>query len=138
VAKHILYDAEVVVNSVDLSDHVESVEFPAGLNSHPAAAMSDIQDYDLPGTQTVGPVVVNFYQDYAASKVYATLQPLWANRTTFTMTVKATTAGDSATNPKFSASFFLASAPFIGAARGDRHMVQATFNVAGALTFDVS
>ena len=41
MAKHILYDAEVVVNSVDLSDHVESVEFPAGLNSHPAAAMSE-------------------------------------------------------------------------------------------------
>ena len=138
MAKHILYDASVVVNSVDLSDHVESVEFTTGLNAQPAAAMTEVQDYDMPGTIVVSPITVTFFADFAASKTYATLQTLITNRSTVTLNVKPTSAADSATNPNFTISVFVASFGFVTGKRGDRHMVQGVFNPAGALTIDVT
>ena len=86
MAKHVLYNASVVLNSVDLSDHVDSVELKATLNDQPAAAMGDVEDYSMPGTRVIDDITLNMYQDFAASKTYATLMTLWTNRTTFTAT----------------------------------------------------
>lgn len=138
MAKHVLDDVEVIVNSVDLSDHVQSVEYTTSLNAQPAAGMSETQDYDMPGTQVVDPITVNFFADFAASETYATLQTLHTNRSTVTMTVKPTSAADAATNPKFSISVFIKTLPFVSGARGDAHMHSVVFQPAGALTIDTT
>lgn len=138
MAKHCLTDAYVSVNAVDLSDHVESVSFVTGINPQAAAAMSETTDYDMPGTITISPITVTFYADFAASKTYATIQTLVTNRSTVTLMVKPTSAADSATNPNFTISVFVASFGFVTGTRGDRHMVQAVFQPASALTIDVT
>jgi hypothetical protein len=134
MAKHVLYNASVVVNGVDLSDHVESVEWVDEINGQAAAAMGEVQDYEMPGTLVVSPIQVTFYQDFAASKVYATLHPLWAARTTFNIVIKNDAGATAATNPAHTCPVFIGREPVISGQRGQRHMAPVTFKPAGLMT----
>jgi len=131
MAKHVLYNASVVVNSVDLSDHDNQVEFTVGLNTQPAAAMGELQDYSMAGTQKISSVKAKFFQDYASSKVYATLMPLFTNRTTFNVVLKADAGATSATNPAWTIPCIIGDLPVVSGSRGDAHMIDVTFEPAG-------
>ena len=131
MAKHIFYDASVVVNGVDLSDHVEAVSLVATTNKQAAAAMGDINDYSMPGTLALSDIAATFYQDYASGKVYQTLQTAWAARTTFNLVLKPTSGAAASTNPQWTIPVFVASQPVMTGTRGQRHMVAATLAVAG-------
>jgi len=138
MAKHILYNASLVVNGVDLSDHVETISYEEGINGQPAAAMTEVQDYEMPGTIKISDITVTFFQDFASSKVYATIHPLVAARSTFNITVKADTGANAATNPAFTIPVFVRSSQVFNGTRGDRHMTQAVFAPAGAQTVATS
>lgn len=133
--KHVLWDVSLVVNSVDLSDHVEQVTFgEMGTNKQDAAAMSEIQDYSMAGTIMITDPVVTFYHDFNTSKVYITLYTAWLARTTFNLVGKASSGARVATNPEWTIPVFVAKAPMMSGKRGDRHMAAVTFAVAGALS----
>jgi hypothetical protein len=134
--KHVLWDVTLSVNGVDLSDHVEQLTFgEMNTNKQAAAAMGEIQDYDMPGTIMITDPVATFYQDFAASKVYATLEAAWIARTQFDIVAKASSGAKSATNPEWTIpDSFVVKKPFISGKRGDRHMAPATFGVGGAVT----
>lgn len=138
MAKHVFYNASVTVNGVDLSAHVESLELPIALASLAAAGMGELQSYNMAGVQDVGDVKVTFYQDYAASKTYATLFTLWQNRTSVNLVVKADAGATAATNPQFTLSVFVKDMPIMSGSRGDRHMAPVTFSPAGALAVATS
>lgn len=138
MAKHVLYNASVVLNSVDLSDRVESVEFVLGINGQPAAAQSEVQDYEMPGTQIVSDITLNMYQDFASSKTYQTLIGLWQNRTSFTAVLKLDSGAVATTNPSFTVTVFIKSFPVISASRGDRHMSQVVLGIGGVLAIATS
>jgi hypothetical protein len=138
VAKHILYNASIVLNSVDLSDHDSKVEFTVELGGGPAAAMSEIEDYEMPTTRKVSPISCEFYQDYAASKVYQTLMTLWTNRTTFNAVLKADAGATATTNPQFTVPVFIKSMPVISGSRGDVHMTTVTLQPAGVMLIATS
>lgn len=134
MAKHVLVDASLTVNAVDLSDHVKTISYSDGINGVDAAAMSELQDYEMPGTIKVGDISVTFFQDYATSKVYATIHPLVAARTTFNIIVKPASGAAAATNPQFTIAVFVRSFSFVNGTRGDGHMSQVTFAPAGLAT----
>jgi hypothetical protein len=134
VAKHILYNASVNLNGVDLSDHDNKIEFTVEINGQAAAAMSEIEDYEMPGTRKVSPISAEFYQDYAASKVYQTLMTLWTNRTTFNAILKADAGANATTNPAFTVPVFIKSMPVISGSRGDAHKTTVTLQPAGLMT----
>lgn len=138
MAKHVFYNASVVANSVDLSDHVESVTVEMGINDQFAAAMGEVQDYSMPGTTTVADLQITFYQDFAASKVYATLEPLWAARTVFNIVVKNDSGANATTNPAWTIPVFISKQPFVTGKRGDRHMAPVVCKVAGAISIATS
>lgn len=138
MAKHIIYNASLTVNAVDLSAHVKSITYTEGLNGVDAAAMADVQDYEMPGTIKIGDISVLFFQDYAASKVYATIHPLVTNRTTFNIIVKADSGATAATNPAFTIAVFVRSHPWVNGSRGDAHMTQVVFAPAGAQSIAVA
>lgn len=138
MAKHIIYDAVVTVNGVTLTDRARKISWRGGTNGQPAAAMSEVQDYEMPGTLFVSPLVFEFYMDYAASNTYITNKDLWAARSTFSVTAKGTSAADSATNPNFTCTVFVKEMPFLDAARGDVHLCVVTYQPAAAMTFDVT
>lgn len=138
MAKHIIYDAVITVNGVTLTDHARKVSWSGGTNSQPAAAMGELQDYDMPSTILVKPILVEFYQDYAGSNVYITHKALWAAASSFVLTAKVSSAADSATNPNFTCSVFIADWDLLTGARGDVHVNSVTYKAAAAMTFDLS
>lgn len=129
--KHILYDVSLVVNAVDLSDHVESLEFSVGINKQAGSAMADLQDYSIPGTLTISDPKITFYQDYATSKVYQTFVGLWSARTIFNVVGKASSGARAPTNPEWTIPVFVGEMPVITGTRGDRHMAAVTLAVGG-------
>lgn len=100
--------------------------------------MSEIQDYGIPGTIFVSPVTIEYFQDMAASNVYVTHKAIWDARSSVVLTVKVTSAADSATNPNFTMTVFLGSFDYIKGSRGDLHVTSASYEPAGALTYDVA
>lgn len=138
MAKHVLYNAVVTVNGVTLTDHARKITFSTGTNKQPGAAMGDTQDYSLPGTLFVSPIVIEFYQDYAGSNVYITHRTIWDARSSIVLTAKADSASDSATNPNFTITVFIASMDYINGSRGDVHVNTVTYEPAGAISYDVT
>lgn len=134
MAKHIFYNAYMTVNSVDLSDHIESVSLDVETNEQFASAMSELEDYNMPGTKKVNNVQVTFYQDYATSKVYQTLYAAWTARTTFNLVARPDSGSAAATNPQWTIPVFVKKMPVMSGKRGDRHMAPVDFSVAGAVT----
>ena len=75
MAKHVLTNAEVLVNAVDLSDHVSSVTIETTRPEVDVTAMGATYQEFIPGLADAT-VTINFFQDFAAAKTHATLQPL--------------------------------------------------------------
>ena len=133
MATFVLYDAFVSIAGVDLSDHVRSVTVDAGQNMADDTAMGDAFVSNTAGLATWS-VSVEFLQDYASSKVDATLEPLLGIGTTAALVVKPTSSSVSATNPSYSGTGILESYNPIGGSVGDQAMASATFQSASALT----
>jgi hypothetical protein len=138
MAKHVFYNGSVLLNAVDLSDHVDSVSFVVTLNDAPSAGLQEIEDYSMPGTRSVSDITLNMFQDFAASKTYATLSALWTARTIFNAVLKDDAGGNAPTNPQFTIPVFIKSFPIISAKRGDGHMSQLVLKPAGTMTIATS
>ncbi len=133
MAKFVLKDAEIVINTVDLSAWVN-------------AATLDINP-DLPEANTMGTffkvrqvglsdatLSVTFTQNFDSGAVDATLWPL-VGAVPFTVTAMADkTAGIGVTNPRYSMSAVLGTYQPIQGTIGDTALVNATFPSSGALT----
>ena len=133
MATFVLHDASVSIAGVDLSDHVRSVSIDAGQNMVDDTAMGDAFVSNAAGLATWS-VSVELLQDYALSKVDATLQPLLGIGTTAALVVKPTSGSVSSTNPSYSGTGILESYNPIGGSVGDQSMASATFQSASALT----
>jgi len=133
MATFVLYDAFVSIAGVDLSDHVRSVTVDAGQNMADDTAMGDAFVSNTAGLATWS-VSVEFLQDYASSKVDATLEPLLGIGNTAALVVKPTSGSVSSTNPSYSGTGILESYNPIGGSVGDQAMASATFQSASALT----
>ena len=125
-------DASVVVNSVDLSDHVRSVAIKYEADTIESTAMSATTKTRISGLLDWS-IDVEFAQDYAAAKVDATLFSL-IGAAAFTITVKPTSGAVSATNPSFSGSALLANYEPVSGKVGDLGTAKASFKAAGVLT----
>lgn len=132
MAKHVITNFYISVNAVDLSDHLKALSYTEGLNGVDAAAMSETQDYEMPGTIKISDITALFFNDYASAKVYATIHPLVVNRTTFNVIIRPDSGAAAATNPQFTIACFVRSHPWLGGTRGDAHMAQVVFAPAGA------
>lgn len=116
----------VTINAVDLSDHVRSVNIASehdlvdttGMGASNKSYVASIGD---------GSIEVEFLNDYAASSVDATLWPLHANKTVFSMTVKPVSAATSTTNPAYSMTAILPSYNPISGGIGDALTTTVTF-----------
>ena len=137
MATFVLYDAYLSVAGVDLSDHVRSVTVDAGQNMADDTAMGDAFVSNTAGLATWS-VSVEFLQDYASSKVDATLEPLLGIGNTAALVVKPTSGSVSSTNPSYSGTGILESYNPIGGSVGDQAMASATFQSASALTRNTS
>lgn len=100
MATFVLRDASVVVNSVDYSNHVQSVEVTTSMETQDATAMGN-QARAYNGGLFADAIKVTFHQDFAASQVDVNLYTLYRARTSHDVVVKPTSSAVSATNPKY-------------------------------------
>lgn len=100
MAKFVLKDAMVVINAVDLSDHVSAVSVETTRPEVEVTSMGDDFQSFIAGIGTAD-ITVTFFNDFAAGEVYATLWPLSTTDTPFVVAIRPTTAAISATNPEF-------------------------------------
>lgn len=102
MAKFVMKDSVLTVNSVNLSDHCSSVTLEitsdeVDVTGFTAANFREFTDGFKDGT-----IAATMFQDFAAASVDATLWPLFNAGSVFPVTVKATSAATSATNPLYS------------------------------------
>lgn len=95
-----LTDAYILINGVVLSDHARSVTIEDTRDQVDFTAFGATNKTYGKGLGD-GKFTVEFYQDFAAAKTHATLQPLISSTTPFTIEVRATSAARSTTNPAF-------------------------------------
>jgi len=127
-------DAEVTVNSVDLSSFVRSVSLDVNNEILETTAMGDTTRVKIAGMKDWS-ASVEFYNSFYTAEVDATLWPLNDAGTVFTLTVMPNkTDGISVTNPKYTGSVILPTYQPIAGAHNDVLMSTVSFESSGALT----
>src|SRR4051812_39489483 len=130
MAKFINQDIVVSINGVDLSDHADNVSITL------ERTQVDVSGFNSTGAKEFLPgpsdqtVTIEFLQDFAASKVHATLEPLYTNSSTFPMSIKPTSSSVSATNPRFWGTASLFNYGGLDGALGDASKISVVFKSA--------
>lgn len=122
----VLTDAFVSVNGVTLSDHVSKVTIEDTRDQVDITAFGATNKAYTKGLGDAK-VTLDFFQDFAAGKVHATLQPLIGSSTPFTLEVRPTSAGRSATNPASLMSALLFNYNMLDGSVGDAAAMSAEF-----------
>jgi len=131
MAKFVFTDASLVINSVDLSDHVQSVTLNYEAELQDDTTMGDDTRTNLGGLKNWS-IDVQFAQDFASNEVDATLFSIVG--TAVTCVLKPTSGAVSSTNPSFTGSGLIASYNPMGNSVGDLATAPVTINAAGTLT----
>jgi hypothetical protein len=121
-----LTDAFISVNGVTLSDHANSVTVTDTRDSVDITAFGATSKAITKGLGDAK-IDVTFFQDFAAGKVHATLQPLIGSTTGVTIEVRATSAGRSATNPAALMTGLLMDYNMVDGGIGQASTIKATF-----------
>lgn len=106
MSKIILTNASVTVNAIDLSNHASKVTVDTKRNQVDVTAFGATNtEYALGlGDATIA---IDFFQDYAASSVDATLWAIYQGGTAVPIVVKADAGATSGTNPTYTMSGLL-------------------------------
>jgi hypothetical protein len=125
MAKLVLTDASVTINSVVLSDHANSVTLNYEIDSVETTAFGSTGHTFTGGLQNLS-VEVSLMQDLAATNVEATIYPLVGTSTT--LVLKNSSAATSATNPQYTitGAYLAAHTPVAGSV-GELAMTTLTF-----------
>lgn len=98
MARIVLTDASITINSVDLSDHSNSVTLNYEVDSIEVTAFGD-SGHSFEGGLQNNTLEVVLHQDFGASSTEATIYPLVGTQTT--VIIKPTSGAVSSTNPSY-------------------------------------
>jgi len=126
MAIHVLTDATLSFNSVDLSDHVVSITVNMSAEDVDITAMGATSRAHAPGLRD-DRVTVTFLQDYASAKVDATLSTYVGDATGAALVIKPTSSAVSSTNPSYTMTAILLDYPPISGTVGEANTIDVTF-----------
>ena len=129
---------QVILNSVDLTDHVTSATINRVFEELEISAMGDTARKYTKGLET-STITLDFLNDNAASgagSVRAALQAAWG--TTVPITLKQTNAVVSATNPEYQSTILVNNTTDINGAVGDISSQSITFTCNSPIIVDVT
>ena len=129
---------QVVLNSVDLSDHVTSATINRVFEELEISAMGDTARKYTKGLET-STITLDFLNDNLASgagSVRAALQAAWG--TTVPITLKQTNAVVSTTNPEYQSTILVNNTTDINGAVGDISSQSITFTCNSPIIVDVT
>lgn len=122
----VLTDAYVSINGVTLSDHARKVTVEDNRDTVDITAFGATSKAITKGLGDAK-ITCEFYQDFAAGKIHATLQPLVSSSTPITVEVRPTSAARSATNPAAVMSGLLMNYNMLDGSVGDASTMTAEF-----------
>lgn len=126
-----LTNAKLVLNSVDLSDHVADVDVNVTIADKDTTAMSTSGAMTRTGGLMDGTVTVSFFQDYNTSKVDATIWAALIARVPVTFSANPANSANAVTNPNYSGQVLVTNyKPIVGKV-GDIAVVQVTWPCSG-------
>ena len=131
MAKIVLTDAKVTINSVNLSDHIASVTLDTKTDVVETTALSNSAKTRVAGLQDHS-VTLEFHQDYAASNVEATIYPLLGQATT--VVVQPTSSAVTTSNPTYTFSAVVAEWQPLKGTIGSLATASVTWPISGTIT----
>ena len=131
MAKFVFTDASLVINSVDLSDHVQSVTLNYEAELQDSTCMGDDTRLNTGGLKNWS-MDVQFAQDYASNEVDATMFSIVGSGVT--VVLKPTSGAVSSTNPSYSGTGVIGSYNPLGNSVGDLATAPVTIASGGTLT----
>ena len=133
MATRVLKNAYLLVNSVDLSAHVNQISFSASLDAVEDTAMADNSRSYLPGLRN-GTFTVNFNADDAAGAVSASLWTVYTGGAAVAFEVRNDAGSVTTTNPKYTGNCILTDYSPVDGSVGDLNTNAATFQITGDVT----
>ena len=133
MAKFVLKDAHVSINSIDLSAFVNSCTLDLSPDLPEANVMGTFYKIRLAGL-TDWTLSVTFAQNFASGSVDATLFPLIGAAPFPILVYAVDTGGVTPTNPSFSGNAVMGTYQPVQGTIGDTAFVNATFPSSGVLT----
>jgi len=136
MAKIVLTNALVTVNTVDLSDSVSSITLNSSIDVIETTGFSSTEARTRVGGLADNSISLEFHQDYASGEVETTIFPLIGDTTV--VTVKAVNAATSATNPLYTMTCLVSEWTPLNGAVGELATASVTWPVSGAIAKTLS
>jgi hypothetical protein len=131
MARIVLTDAKVTINSVNLSDHIASVSLSTTNDVVETSAFSSTAAKTRVAGLQDNSVTLEFHQDYASSNVEATIYPLLGSTTTIVVSPTSTV---SATSPSYTFTALVSEWTPLNGGVGELATASVTWPVSGAIT----
>ena len=134
MATQVLTNAMVLINAVDLSNHVKQVELSQSVDMQDVTAMGGDTKITKPGLKDWS-LKVTFHQDYAVgpNSVDATISPLIA-AAPFAIEVRPVNAARSTSNPAWTGQGSISSYNPVAGGVGEEQLAAVTIEAAGSLS----
>jgi hypothetical protein len=135
MAKFVLINPAITIDSVDLADRIASVSLNSTRAEVPTTAFGDEAVTRIAGLGD-NSITLSFHEDFASSEVHQTIYPLIGTTTSVVVKpVNATTATD---NPSFTMTVLVTEWPILNGAVGDLAAADVTWPVSGLITKSIS
>ena len=131
MAKIVLTDAKVTINSVVLSDHISSITIDTKDDIVETTAFGSSAKTRVAGLQD-NSVTLDFMQDFASANVEATIYPLIGTATT--IVVQPTSSAASTTNPTYTFSALVSEWSPLKGTIGSLATASVTWPISGTIT----
>ena len=132
MARIVLTNAYVTINSVDVSDHVASVTLNSSIDVVETTAFGTTGARTRIGGLADNSISLEFHQDYASTSIEATIYPLLG--TTTTVVVKPNGSSTSTSNPSYTSTVLVSEWTPLNGAVGELATASVTWPVSGAIT----
>ena len=132
MARIVLTDVGVVINNVDLSDHVASVEISQNFDEVETTAFGDGGRTRVAGLEDSS-ITLSFHQDFASGEVDATIAPLVGSTATFNIGPFGTAIAASGTAPRYTGTVLVTEWSPLNGTVGDLSTADVTWPVSGKI-----
>lgn len=132
MARIVLTDVGVVINNVDLSDHIASVTINQSIDAVETTAFGDNGRTRVGGLEDSS-LTLDFHQDFAAGEVDATIAPLVGGTASFVIAPFGTGVAASGTAPRYTGTVLLTEWTALNGAVGDLSTASVTWPVTGVV-----
>jgi len=132
MARIVLTDAKVTINSVNLSSYISSVTLSTSNDVVDTSGFSSTAARTRVAGLQDNSVTIEFFQDFATSLVEQTIYPLLGSTTS--VVVLPTSSAASATNPSYTFTALVSEWQPLSGAVGELSTASVTWPISGAIT----